>query len=646
MIMKVSDFMKIINPKIKNNCFDNEEWLLTNGIGGYAYSPVATHHTKAYNGLLIASLTPPTMRYNVLNQLDERVVIDGNSYSLESYQYDDHIEDHTAYIKEVIVEEFVTYRYEIGNVHIDKTITLVHGENTVAINYHITSHNHQVNLFFTPYFSLRDHAARNNKATIPCFSVHERHLNLLPLDHKDVLVRTYMNTGVFNKETKIKDNLYYEFDCVTGYKELDALYSPGYYNVMMSDQETKDISFVCTLDQASRTAREYLFDEVKRKAMLVNTKDPIKARLEKIADQFIVNRSSTKNKTIIAGYPWFSDWGRDTLIALEGLTLVTKRFDDAKSIIRTFAKTIHHGLVVTLFEDGTNKPRYNTADASLWLINACYMYEQYSHDTDFITKEIYPHLKEIISAYIRGTDHAIYMDDDFLIHAGDNEDQITWMDVYTHGKAITPRHGKPVELNALWYNALMIMAYFSHKTDHDESYGLIAQRTKKSFADKFWCEQTQCLYDVIEPNDASIRPNQLYALSLPFPVLSFDLGKKMLKVVDEKLYAKTGIRSLSYDDPRYIAHYEGNLDKRDLAYHMGTSWAYLMGPYIRCHVLLDEDKSQARALLQPLLETLDHNCINGINEIFDGDAPHTPRGTVNQAWSVGELLVAYEISRK
>ena len=454
-----------------------------------------------------------------------------------------------------------------------------------------------------------------------------------------------MNTGVFNKETNIKDNLYYAFDCVTGYKELDALYSPGYYNVMMSDQETKDISFVCTLDDANRTAREYLFDEVKRKAMLVNTKDPIKVRLEKIADQFIVDRKSTKNKSIIAGYPWFSDWGRDTLIALEGLTLVTKRFDDAKSIILTFAKTIHHGLVVNLFEDGTNKPRYNTADASLWFIHACYMYEQYSHDTDFITKEVYPHLKEIISAYIRGTDHAIYMDDDFLIHAGDNEDQITWMDVYTHGKAITPRHGKPVELNALWYNALMIMAYFSNKTDHDESYGLIAKRTKKSFADKFWCEETQCLYDVVEPNDSSIRPNQLYALSLPFPVISFELGKKMLKVVDEKLYAKTGIRSLAYDDPRYIGHYEGNLDKRDLAYHMGTSWAYLMGPYIRAHVLLDEDKSQARELLQPLLESLDQNCINGINEIFDGDTPHTPRGTVNQAWSVGELLVAYEMSR-
>lgn len=363
-------------------------------------------------------------------------------------------------------------------------------------------------------------------------------------------------------------------------------------------------------------------------------------RLVKAADHFIVKRG--QSKTIVAGYPWFTDWGRDTLIALEGLTLVTHRYQDARSIIQTFIDHLKNGLCVNVFGfHDQDEILYNSADASLWLIHAMYEYTQYTHDFAFVKKN-YQALRSIISHYITGTDHDIYMNNNFLLHAGSGNDQITWMDVRIDDVPVTPRHGYPVEINALWYNALCIMDYFNTKLDvEDASYGILAENCKKNF-NKYFDTHKGYLYDVV-PGDDTFRPNQLFALSLPFSPVDQKMAKSILEKVGERLYVGVGLRTLSPGHKDYHGIYQGEVKVRDQAYHQGTAWAYLLGPYLRADYSLYHNVARTRLLLDPLLKTLDEQCIDGLNEIADGDSPHVGRGCVSQAWSIGEALCIYNI---
>ena len=369
------------------------------------------------------------------------------------------------------------------------------------------------------------------------------------------------------------------------------------------------------------------------------------------SDQFLCHRSSTGLKTVLAGLPWFTDWGRDTMIAFTGLTLVTKRFKEAEEILITFAKYVKNGLVPNMFPDDGQDPLYNTADASLWYFYAVDQYLSYVNTPeayDFIYQNIYPCLKEIIAAYKNGTDFSIYMEEDGLIHAGSGVDQITWMDVRVGDWVVTPRHGKPVEINALWYHALCVMDQLAaHYGEPTEEYSVLASKVKESFLEEFWNEKDGCLYDVVDGDnkDASIRPNQIYAVSLPNTMLDEEKAKKVVSVVKDKLFAESGLRSLAPEDEQYHPIYCGSLPKRDAAYHQGTSWGYLLGGFYSAFMKVNnysaEAAKEADTMLNGTRKHLYEGGIGSISEIFDGEAPHTCRGCYAQAWSVGEILRCY-----
>lgn len=443
---------------------------------------------------------------------------------------------------------------------------------------------------------------------------------------------------------------------------LDCHFTPFDIEIAVPANSSKRISLICDVIPASAgivsritpdTAFDIIDAQLKRVSKIIansGLKDDFGQALAVAADQFITQRESTGYSTVLAGLPWFTDWGRDTMIAFTGLTLCTGRFNEAHDILLTFAKYCHNGLIPNMFPDNGQKPLYNTADASLWYFYAVYKYLMYtgnSDDYDFIYKEIYPSLKEIISAYKNGTDFSIYMDEDYLIHAGSGLDQVTWMDVRVGDWVATPRHGKPVEINALWYNALCIMDFLSAKFgENDTDYKLLSEKVRSSFIAKFWNPNAGCLYDVVdETPDDSIRPNQIYAVSLPFTMLDHDMEKSIVNVVKNKLYVGCGLRSLDPEHKDYHPIYIGSLSKRDHAYHQGTAWGFLLGGFITAYVKVNgSDKKaadEALKLLEPVKDHLYHNCIGSICEIFDGDSPHNGRGCYAQAWSVGEVLRCY-----
>ena len=444
---------------------------------------------------------------------------------------------------------------------------------------------------------------------------------------------------------------------------LDCHYCPVDLSIAVPANTTKKVSILCSIGDVNERpapvsgteAFSILEENARCHAELFEKAgyhDSFANQLVLASDQFLTYRESTKMMTVLAGLPWFTDWGRDTMIAFTGLTLCTKRFKEAEEILLTFARYIRHGIVPNMFPDDNMPPLYNTVDASLWYFYAVYQYLHYNPAAEaeaFVKEQIFPHLKEIISAYEKGTDFSIYMEDDGLIHAGSGLDQITWMDVRVGDWVATPRHGKPVEINALWYNALRIMESLCEKFDEDASaYRTRANQVKESFNAKFWDSSNQCLFDVVdgdEPDD-HIRPNQVYAVSLPFSLLPEEQEKAVVALVEKELFVGCGLRSLAPDHPDYHGIYCGALAKRDAAYHQGTAWGFLLGGFFSAYMKVNHHSSSAAAnavrMLEPVRKHLtDSGCIGSISEIFDGDAPHNPRGCYAQAWSVGEVLRCY-----
>ena len=639
-----------------------KEWVLTNGIGGYAGSSVTGAHARKHHGYLIASLHPPVERFVILSKINECLIRSSGKidFTVEQYLADD---GSTAYRKGI--EYLNSFTYD-GLVHfttkapeftMTKTLAFEHGKNTIAISYDIWNDGESATLVLTPLFNYRVHHDASTIDTLKFDTTYEQpEIRLVPQQNKDVTIRLFTDDGtVVPCEEKYTTGMQLQKELDVESDALDDNYTPYQIEFPLDAGCRKKISIVCTIEDvyekdafATAAAEMARFDALEKKA---GYHDELAETLTIAADHFLAYRQSTGLMTVLAGLPWFTDWGRDTMIALTGLTLSTGRYQDARDILTTFARYVHHGMVPNMFPDEGTAPLYNTADASMWYFYAVGKYLDYTgtpEDYAFVQETIYPKLKEIIAAYEHGTDFSIYMEEDGLIHAGSGLDQVTWMDVRVGDWVATPRHGKPVEINALWYHALCLMEEWATRFGEDGShYAALAAQAKESFTKEFWNEKDGCLYDVVDglEGDATLRPNQIYAVSLPHRMLDADKEKKIVDKVYEKLYAKTGLRSLSPDDKEYHPTYEGCLDKRDHAYHQGTSWGFLLGGFLTAYVHVygtsKEVITQVDAMLDATREQFYHGCIGSIAEIFDGDEPHTSRGCYAQAWSVGEILRAY-----
>lgn len=639
-----------------------KEWVLTNGIGGYAGSSVTGAHARKHHGYLIASLHPPVERFVILSKINECLIRSSEKidFTVEQYLADD---GSTAYRKGI--EYLNSFTYD-GLVHfttkapeftMTKTLAFEHGKNTIAVSYDIQNDGEAATLVLTPLFNYRVHHEASTIDTLKFDTAYEQsEIRLVPQQNKDVTIRLFTDDGtVVPCEEKYTTGMQLQKELDVESDALDDNYTPYQIEFPLDAGCRKKISIVCTIEDtyekdafATAAAEMARFDALEKKA---GYHDELAETLTIAADHFLAYRQSTGLMTVLAGLPWFTDWGRDTMIALTGLTLATGRYQDARDILTTFARYVHHGMVPNMFPDEGTAPLYNTADASMWYFYAVGKYLDYTgtpEDYAFVQETIYLKLKEIIAAYEHGTDFSIYMEEDGLIHAGSGLDQVTWMDVRVGDWVATPRHGKPVEINALWYHALCLMEEWATRFGEDGShYAALAAHAKESFAKEFWNEKDGCLYDVVDglEGDATLRPNQIYAVSLPHRMLDADKEKKIVDKVYEKLYAKTGLRSLSPDDKEYHPTYEGCLDKRDHAYHQGTSWGFLLGGFLTAYVHVygtsKEVIKQADAMLDATREQFYHGCIGSIAEIFDGDEPHTSRGCYAQAWSVGEILRAY-----
>ncbi|MBD5554371.1 MAG: 4-alpha-glucanotransferase [Roseburia sp.] len=678
------------------------EWTITNGIGGYAGSSLIGAHSRTHQGYLIASLHAPTSRYVTLSKINETLQVStgsgsDNIYSLETAQHlttDGTVyAEGQKYLEEFIYDGSAHYRYQAGNISLQKHITLKQGENVCAVAYEIENNGADAVLTLVPLFDFREHSALCHREELQ-FSVQTegQTLRLTPEAQKDHSVFFQISEGNYEENSApydLNEQLQIEVELET--EGLNCHYCPVRIPIAISAGCRKKISVLCSVlpsgSSPSAIDAETAFSLVDaRTAHIQNILQtagygegvPLYVRnqssvfpaptdlpkaLTLAADLFLCDRASTGLKTVLAGLPWFTDWGRDTMIAFTGLTLCTHRYQEAQEILLTFSRYIRNGIVPNMFPDDDTPPLYNTADASLWYFYAVWQYLRYVNTAEayeFVRTEIYPHLQEIITAYRDGTDFCIYMDTDGLIHAGSGLDQITWMDVRVGEWVVTPRHGKPVEINALWYNALKIMEELTERfyggnaaapsgTLQASDYRILAEKCRASYCQKFWNPEKGCLYDVIEDDgtpDDSLRPNQIYAVSLPHSILSEEQERCVVAVVHRELYAGCGLRSLSRDHKDYHGIYCGSLPKRDAAYHQGTAWGFLLGGFItaflKVHRHSPESIAEALSLLAPVEEHLTGSgCIGAISEIFDGDAPHNPRGCYAQAWSVGEVLRAY-----
>ena len=645
------------------------EWAVTNGIGGYAGSSMIGAHSRTHQGYLIASLHAPIERYLVFSKINETVTVGTSTVSFETSQH--RASGKTVYtegqkfLTSFIYDGSVHYTYETDNFSFEKHITLKRNANVCAVAYELTAGDSDCTFTLTPLFNYREHSESSTPDTLKFETfTKDRTFYLVPEKNKDIAIRFQTSEGTFSERETVYDidmQLQIEVDLETD--GLDCHYCPVDLSIAVPANTTKKVSILCSIGDVNERpapvsateAFSILEENARCHAELFEKagyRDSFANQLVLASDQFLTYRESTKMMTVLAGLPWFTDWGRDTMIAFTGLTLCTKRFKEAEEILLTFARYIRHGIVPNMFPDDNMPPLYNTVDASLWYFYAVYQYLHYNPAAEaeaFVKEQIFPHLKEIISAYEKGTDFSIYMEDDGLIHAGSGLDQITWMDVRVGDWVATPRHGKPVEINALWYNALRIMESLCEKFDEDASaYRTRAEQVKESFNAKFWDSANQCLFDVVdgdEPDD-HIRPNQVYAVSLPFSLLPEEQEKAVVALVEKELFVGCGLRSLAPDHPDYHGIYCGALAKRDAAYHQGTAWGFLLGGFFSAYMKVNHHSSSAAAnavrMLEPVRKHLtDSGCIGSISEIFDGDAPHNPRGCYAQAWSVGEVLRCY-----
>lgn len=622
----------------------SHEWLETNGLGGYASSTLSGAHSRRYHGLLVASLRPPVERRVMLSKLDETMIVDGERFELSANQYPGAVHPRGYnFLTHFERGLFPSFTYGTDKFSIRKTIAAIQGENTTVVVYEVLDAIGQLNMELLPLLSARDfHSLSRANDTINRGCVFEHGIFRTKNYHDSPELFISIPGATFNAES----NWYYNFEyAVEQYRGLDFqedLFSHGKFNLTLHKGSTIGI-IISTEDPGGKNALTLLDNEVKRRKKLIDSFPNDNLRMLALAaDQFIVKRGRDL-KTIIAGYHWFSDWGRDTMIALPGLCLTTGRFNDAKKIIQAFAGSVSEGMLPNRFPDHGEAPEYNTVDATLWFFVAIYRYMQYTNDSKFV-KSLIPVLEDIVAWHLKGTRYGIRVDDDGLVAAGVDGVQLTWMDAKVGDWVVTPRRGKTVEINALWYNALCILAELKKEGGETRPYTDLASRVKANFSKTFWNESGGYLYDCVygDHKNDDVRPNQVFALSLPFKLISKERALKVLDTLKEKLVTTKGLRSLSQDHREYKPHYGGGPWQRDGAYHQGTVWSFLLGSYIDALVHLKGSPGtvDAKNILSKFFEHLREHCVGSVSEIFDAEVPHRPRGCIAQAWGVGEILRA------
>lgn len=675
------------------------EWLETNGLGGYASSTVLGVNTRKYHGLLTAALRPPTDRVLLVSHVDEALLVGESRFELAASEYEGTVyPDGFRYLDELRLDPFPVFTYVAGSVRLRKSVFMIYGENTTCLVYEIDSlpggpKAADVRLEVRPIVAFREHQALMRET-----EAYDRRVTILagprpaggcakirPLANFPPLYITF-SAGRFAEAGYWYRNYHYRREKEVGYAANEDLYSPGTVTFGFEGAASCCIAF-STSEEAVPDPGQAVAETQRRAAVVaagfsphqsdekswgrdgkprsqgVPSRDDREAdrpahrvwqHLALAADAFIVRRREG-GRSIIAGYPWFADWGRDTMLSLPGLALATGRHEDARRILDTYAANMNHGLVPNLFAEFSDQAQYNTLDATLWFFEAVRKYYDATGDGKFVAS-ILPRLKDAARAHIAGTVYGIGMDDDCLLRGGAEGVQLTWMDAKYGDRVITARAGKPVEINALWYNALRIMADFCGEFGglaEERKYDETAAKAARAFNRRFWNDELGCLYDCVDVlgKDDSIRPNQVIAVSLTYPVLDPSRWKSVVDLVERELLTPYGLRTLSPNDPRYRGTYQGNLEERDNAYHQGTVWPWLLGPYVkaylRAHGSSERTLSHCARLLEPFVEHLREACLGQISEIFDGDPPHTPRGCVAQAWSVAELLriMAEDLSR-
>ena len=630
------------------------EWLLTNGLGGYASAALCGMHTRRYHGLLVAALHPPGNRTLLVAKLEETITANGESFELSTNQYPGviHPQGYRLLDEFALLDDSVVMHFTAGPAMLEKRITMVRGENTTRVTYRNTGETPLI-LTLTPLVNGRDFHGDIRAGEIYFHIEHAQGLHGPQVHVRPAWMTDgywlYADGGTWQVETTWYRDMFYRWEERRGLSATDNHFSPGHFTVELLPGQAVTVT-LSTEDPLAETESASNADCADPHYLPDDASVEIQ-QLYRAAHSFIVQRASvhetqlSRGRTVIAGYHWFGDWGRDTMIALPGVCLLTRRYADAAKILRTFAAARRRGLLPNLFLDSGEGEAYNTVDASLWFFYAVDAYYQATQDRALL-EELRPALEEIIHYYRNGTDFSIGMDQSGLIDASAQGWQLTWMDAKVGDWVVTPRMGKPVEINALWYNALCVMDGWAREFGWPNHYGALADRVRKHFA-AFWNPDGQYLYDVLgDTPDARIRPNQIFAVSLPHSPLDLNRATAVVATVERYLLTPYGLRTLAPQEETYRGHYGGNTWERDGAYHQGTVWAWLIGPYVdaylRVHGNAEEARAVCRELLKPLLAHVREAGVGSISEIFDGDPPHLPRGTISQAWSVAEVLRAWE----
>jgi len=624
--------------------YSEMEYLIANGLGGSSSACASGLNTRRYHSILSAALNPPVNRRIFVSRASEIAVVEDSTYILSTLKtVNGFLESGYENILSFKYEGFPVWEFKTGSNIIEKSIFMIKNRN-MSVLFYKNIFGKELTLTITPYFNDRDVHSNTLPGSI--------RINILKFSQNFVLFGTnFLNSISLKTDGEIQEyshtlnNVFYDAENERGLFAYEEIISKVRITKKLHPQESFYIIFGANDDVSDVDPFTALTSEKERIISISSSSsDNTIKRLLIAADTFIMKRKSTGKHTIIAGFPWFTDWGRDTMIALEGLLLYTRNYSIAKEVIENFVNNLQNGLIPNVFDDYSGQPKgYNTADATLWLFYALYKYYTFTHN-DIFLKKMYPYLYEIIKKHISGTDYNIHMDDDYLIYAGNKNTQLTWMDVKVEDWSVTPRYGKTVEVNALWFNALNIMTYFSKILNAEFEYEYLIEKVKSSFNEKFWNSKDNCLYDVIneEGKDFSFRPNQIFAVSLPFDILSREKERLIIDKVLEELYIPYGLRTLSPKDPRYIGIYVGDRWTRDGAYHQGNAWPYLLGHFLYAFLKINdfskESKVIVKKLLAPIEDMINTDWCGTIPEIIEGNWPHEKKGCFSQAWSVGEIL--------
>jgi predicted glycogen debranching enzyme len=644
---------------------ESREWLVTNGIGGFASGTVAGGLTRRYHGLLVAALQPPLGRTQLVAVLDETVRYGDATYALATRRWASGAVDPQGFL---YLERFrlegatPVWTYALADALLEKRVWMVQGENTSFVHYTLSRASGPLDFDLKALVNYRDFHSLTHAG--------DWHMKIVPVEHGVMVLPFDTATPFYLKSAQASCEPNHEWyrDCFLpmeterGLEDREDHLFAAVFRAKLNLGES--LTIVATTEastpldgEASHAHRANHEAALLKAWQAQNEKSAANApgwlrQLVLAADQFIVKRSLPEEpdgRSVIAGYHWFGDWGRDTMIALPGLALATGRSEVARQILLAFARYVDAGMLPNNFPDAGGKPEYNTVDAAFWYFEAVRQYFAATQDTATLQK-LYPVLAAMIDAHVAGTRYNIHVDStDGLLYAGGPGIQLTWMDAKIGDWVVTPRTGKPVEINALWINALETMAQFARLLNEpDDSYERLSASAKNSFQ-RFWNAERNCCFDVIDVpgaaknggKDGALRPNQILAVSLPFSPLRKDQQKSVVDICAERLLTSHGLRSLAPGEPNYQGHYGGDQRSRDAAYHQGTVWGWLLGQFALAHLRVYNDPHAALRYLEPLGS---HICALGLGtlaEIFDGDPPHTPRGCIAQAWTVGELLRAW-----